>query len=420
MTSSAARLRLFHAGLPALLVLLALMPLGAAHGQAAGSAGSSPTDPPGTVQTVLKSRNQVVLGLSGKPASLTITIRSISTGHRLEGNASFELSSEGEPLEKTDSLTCAASLSFGCGVVARFSTTGRKAEPPSVYEAQLQDGVLTITAGVRKASEGKEADGKGAGGKGSEAKGTEVKSDFESFVAGIIDNTSVAVKVRVDQQQEFLFDLQRLAWPLADIAPDHPFSARFAGDPVLAGLKQRFPSRYLKIVDLVRKLVPDAGTLTQEAETRILESIHAAVGSLRPMVPDELLERIVANAAAAARQVGSGDLPLCNALAVAARSPLTVPGLKDSAVARAEYALWHEVIEQAHPRFIRKVPNDDLLPSTPTFEENMRVANESGCGMFAAVIEAILKLPREERRLWLRATVGTVEDLRAEAPPSRR
>ena len=89
-------------------------------------------------------------------------------------------------------------------------------------------------------------------------------------------------------------------------------------------------------------------------------------------------------------------------------------------MAREELALWQEVVEQAHPRFIRKVPNDDLLPSTPRFEENMRIANESGCGMFAAVIEAILKLPKEERRLWLRATVGTVEDLRAGDPPASR
>ena len=93
--------------------------------------------------------------------------------------------------------------------------------------------------------------------------------------------------------------------------------------------------------------------------------------------------------------------------------------MKDTDIARDEYALWQQVVEQANPRFIRKVPNEDLLPSTPRFEDNVRIANESGCGMFAAVIEAILKLPREERRLWLRATVGTVEDLRS-APASPR
>jgi hypothetical protein len=50
----------------------------------------------------------------------------------------------------------------------------------------------------------------------------------------------------------------------------------------------------------------------------------------------------------------------------------------------------------------------------------MRQANAAGCGMFAAVIEGILKLPRDERRLWLRATVGTVEDLRGDTGPRRR
>jgi hypothetical protein len=131
------------------------------------------------------------------------------------------------------------------------------------------------------------------------------------------------------------------------------------------------------------------------------------------MVSDELLERIVFNASAAAKAVGERDKALCNALAVASRSAVTVPELAGTELAREEYALWQQVVEQAGPRYLRKVPNEDLLPSTPRFEENVRVANESGCGLFAAVIEAILALPRDERRLWLRATVGTTEDLRA-------
>ena len=89
-------------------------------------------------------------------------------------------------------------------------------------------------------------------------------------------------------------------------------------------------------------------------------------------------------------------------------------------MAKEEYGLWQQVVEQAHARYIRKVPNEALQPSSDRFEANVRRANETGCGMFAAVTEAMLKLPPAERRLWLRATVGTVEDLRAEPPPAQR
>jgi len=101
-------------------------------------------------------------------------------------------------------------------------------------------------------------------------------------------------------------------------------------------------------------------------------------------------------------------------------SAATTPQLKDTPLAREEYELWRQVVEQAHPRFIRKVPNEALQPSSDRFEDNVRRANETGCGMFAAVTEAILNLPPAERRLWLRATVGTMEDLRAEPPPAAR
>jgi hypothetical protein len=406
MTSVAAGLRLVP------LVLILLLPGGAPRAQAPGGVQATTGSP--AVETVLQSRNKVVLGVTGKSATLIMTIRSSATGRRLKGEIAFALSAE-EPLEKTDTLTCAASLTFGCGVVARFSTARRKSESPSVFEAQLDDGTLRITSDGRQDRDTRSQESRPDPGKAGNP-----GDEFEKFVAALIENAEVAVKVRVDQQQEFLFDTRRLSWPLADFPPEHPFSMRFAGDPVLSGLKQRFPSQYLRIVNIVRQVVPDAGALPPEAEVRILEAMHGAVGSLRPMVPDDLLERVVANADAAARQIGSRDTALCNALAVAARSPVTVPELKDTAVAREELSLWRQMVEQAHPRFIRKVPNESLLPSTPRFEENMRVANESGCGMFAAVIEAILKLPRDERRLWLRATVGTVEDLRDSAPAARR
>jgi hypothetical protein len=374
---------------------------GPASPGAAAAASTSPAAPAAApLETVLQARNKVLLELGRKPVSLTMTIRSFSTGRQLQGEVSFALSGE-ESLEPTDDLTCAPSLSLGCGVVARFSLAGQKDETPTVFEARLEDGVFWI-----RDDPGKPDDAKAS-------------RSFETFVENAIEHTGASIKLRVDQQQEFLFDLRRLPWPLVDFSADSPFTKRFGTDPVLAALKKRFPDRLLKIVKVAREVVPEAGPLSPAAETRILEAIHAGIGSLRPMVPDELLEKIVMNADAAARQVGSRDLALCNSLAVAARSALTTPELKDTQVAKEEYDLWRQVVEQANPRFIRKVPNSELLPSTPRFEENMRQANAAGCGMFAAVIEAILKLPRDERRLWLRATVGTVEDLRVD-PPRRR
>ena len=344
----------------------------------------------GGVDTILHSRNTAVLELTGNPVSLSIAVHSRATGRDLAGDIAFTLEGD-ETLQPTDTLTCAPSLTFGCGVVVKFSSARSKSGPPTVLEARLEDGAFKITD----------------------------SRAFETFVQGLIENDTAGVKVRVDQQRDFIFDLRRMAWPLADFDADHPFAKRFSGDPVLAALKARYPARYLKIVQQVRKEVPQTGTLSVDAERRILDNLHATVGSLRPLVSDELLERIVFNASAAAKAVGTRDKALCNALAVAARSAVTEPSLKDTDIARDEYALWQQVVEQANPRFIRKVPNEDLLPSTPRFEDNVRIANESGCGMFAAVIEAILKLPREERRLWLRATVGTVEDLRS-APASPR
>jgi hypothetical protein len=375
-----------------------------ADGPAAGAAAATAAAPaasPAPVETVLQARNKVLLELNRKPVSLTMTIRSFSTARRLHGEVAFTISSE-EPLEPSDELTCAPSLSLGCGVVARFANPGQKDEAPVVFEAQLDNGVFRIQDNRNPTGD------------------AEAARNFETFVENLITHASVAVKVRVDQQQDFVFDLRRLPWPLAEFAADSPFMKRFGADPVLAGLKRRFPAQHLRIVKLARDIVPESGTLPPDAENRILEAMHAGIGSLRPMVPDELLEKIVMNADAAARMVGSRDLALCNALAVAARSALTTPELRDTPVAKEEYELWRQVVEQANPRFIRKVPNAELLPSTPRFEENVRQANASGCGMFAAVMEAILKLPRDERRLWLRATVGTVEDLRADTPPRRR
>jgi len=360
----------------------------------------SPAAAPPAVETVLQARNKVLLELGRKPVSLSMAIRSFSTGRRLHGEISFTLSGE-DKLEPTDDLTCVPSLTLGCGVVARFTSAGRSAGTPSVFEASVEDGVFWIRDPVK------------TGGAGD-------SRHFENFVESLIDNGSVAIKLRVDQQEEFVFDLRRLTWPLADFAPEHPFAQRFGGDPVLLALKRKFPARYLKVMHVAREVLPDAGTLEPDAETKILEAVHAGVGSLRPMVPDELLEKIVVNADAAARQVGARDPGLCNALAVAAKSSLTTAELKDTQLAKEEHELWRQVVETANPRFLRKVSNAELLPSTPRFEENMRQANASGCGMFAAVIEAILKLPRDERRLWLRATVGTVEDLRQEAGPRRR
>ena len=350
--------------------------------------------PPGSsgrIETVLQSRNKAELELAGKPVSLTIAIEALSSGRELNGNVSFKLVAD-EALEPTDNLTCSPSHALTCGVVLKFSAARKKPVPTTVLEATIEEGVFMI----------------------------EDSRDFETFIDGVINNDRLAVKLRVDQKRDFIFDLRQVAWPLADFGADHPFAKRFAGDPVLAALKKRYPARYLKIMTLVRKEVPDTGTLDPDAETKILDALHGTIGTLRPMVSDELLERIVANANAAAREIGSRDLALCNALAVAARSAVTTPELKDTQVARDEYELWQQVVEQANPRYIRKVPNEDLLPSTDRFENNVRIANQSGCGMFAAVIEAILKLPRHERRLWLRATVGTVEDLRADTDTPRR
>ena len=349
------------------------------------------------VQTVVESRNRVALELGGRPVSLVMTIRSLPAGRRLRGEISFVLRSD-EPPPATDDLTCAAALTSGCGVVARFSGPRRKPDIPMVIESEVSDGVVWIRSDRNRRGSDSPSD------------------DFENFVAGIIENPRVAIRVRVDQRQDFNFELRNLEWPLADFPDDHPFTRRFKDDPVLAGLRKRYPARYLKVFDVARQVAPDSGNLPAEAETRILEAMHAAVGGLRPMVPDELLEKIVMNAVAASREVGSRDPALCNALAVAARSAVTTPQLKDTAIAREEYELWRQVVEQANPRFIRKVPNEALQPSSDRFEDNVRRANESGCGMFAAVTEAMLALPPAERRLWLRATVGTVEDLRAEQP----
>jgi len=356
---------------------------------------------PAALETVLESRNRVALELGGKPVSLTMTIRSFASGRRLRGEISFVLRGE-EPPPPTDDLTCAASLSFGCGVVANFSMPRRKPDAPAVFESEVEDGVVWIRSDRNK--------------RGSDA----ASDDFEQFVAGIVEHPRVAVRVRVDQRQDFNFDLRNLPWPLADFSDDHPVTRRFKDDPVLAGLRKRFPSRYLKVFNVARQVAPEAGALSPEAETRILESMHAAVGGLRPMVPDELLEKIVMNAVTASRQVGSKDVALCNALAVAAKSAVATPQLADSGVAKEAYELWRQVVEQAHPRFVRRVPNEELQASSDRFEENVRRANETGCGMFAAVTEAMLKLPPAERRLWLRATVGTMEDIRAEPRPAPR
>lgn len=341
----------------------------------------------GVVETILKSKNTSLLQLGGNQVSLVLTIHSRATGAELAGDVTLALNGD-DTLPATDALTCAPSLTFGCGVVAKFKHGRSSERPPTVLEARLDDGKFIV--GDSRA--------------------------FETFVSGLIENSSVAIKVRVDQQRDFVFDLRGMPWPLADFAPDHPFARRFSDDPVLAALKRRFPARYLKIVTLARKESAQTGTLPADSERKILDALHATVGTLRPMVSDELLERIVFNASAAAKAVGARDPGLCNALAVAARSAVTTPQLKDTDLAREEYALWQQVVEQASPRFIRKIPNEDLLPSTPRFEDNVRRANESGCGMFAAVIDAILALPRDERRQWLRATVGTTEDLGA--PPA--
>lgn len=351
-------------------------------GNATAQQQSAPAQPPGDapVETVLYSRNTSMLELTGNTVSLAVRIHSRETGRDLIGTVEFELEGD-ESLDPTDALTCVPSLTLGCGVVARFSAPRSRSGPPTVLEVQVQDGVFRLS------------DGPG----------------FLAFIEGVVASDTMAIKLRVDQQRDFVVDLRAVRWPLAPFGPEHPFSRRFAGDPVLEGLKRRYPARYLRIVNLVRNEVPDKGTLSPEAERKILEAMHGAVASLRPMVPDELLERIVFNASAAAKAVGAQDPGLCNALAVAAKSAVTAPALQDTELARQEYALWQEVVEQSDPRFMRKVPNELLLPSTDRFEANVRIANDKGCGMFAAVIDAMLQLPPKERRLWLRATVGTTE-----------
>jgi hypothetical protein len=342
------------------------------------------------VETALRSRNTVMLELAGKEAALAIQVHSRRNARQLEGDIVFTLVGT-EDLPATDPLTCAPSLTMGCGVVARFNGTRRKDLPPTVLEARLEDGVFRVT------------DPEG----------------LERFIEGLVANDGLAVKLRVDQAREFEFDIRRVPWPLAAFDQDHPFAARFAEDPVLAALQARYPARYLRIVTLARRELPDTGPLSGEDERRILEAMHAEVARLRPMVPDALLERIVSNALAAAKAVGDKDPALCNALAVAARSAVTAPELKGTAIAQEEYELWRQTVEQASPTHLRKVPGEALLPSTPRFEENVRVANEQGCGMFEAVIEAMIELPRDERRLWLRATVGTMDDPRAPAQKRR-
>ena len=377
------------------IFIFLLRPAGAAFAQPAQDEAASGAAASAAVETLLESRNRVALELGGAPVALTITIRSFESGSKLRGEVSFVLRGDELP-PPTDDLTCSAALTSGCGVVAQFSGPRGKPDAPAVFESEVADGVVSIRSDRKRRGGGAASD------------------DFGKFVAGLVEHTRVAIKLRVDQKQDFSFDLRNLPWPLADFASDHPVSKRFGNDPVLAGLRKRFPSRYLKVFEVARQVTPDTGSLSPEAETRILESTHAAIGGLRPMVPDELLEKIVMNAVGASREVGAQDAALCNALAVAAKSAVTTPQLKDSPVAREEYELWRQVVEQAHPRFIRKVPNEALQPSSDRFEENVRRANDSGCGMFAAVTEAMLMLPTAERRLWLRATVGTMEDLRAE------
>lgn len=396
-----------------LLPLLLLMPpalLAAVPAVVEGSAAAP------AVETVLVSRNKVMLELGGQPVALELNVRSRATGRRLDGDVTFKLLTDA-PLDPTDELTCAPSLSLRCGIVARFSGPRSKAVPPVVFEASLEDNAFLIVENSKPGDQPESKGGETRAGKDTSA--VAAAEAFETFIQNLVASATVAVKVRVDQKEEFLFDLRRLPWPLAGFPPDHPFATRFANDPVLDGLKRRYPARYLKILEVARSVSPDDGTLSPEAEMKILDAMHAEVASLRPLVSDDLLERIVANADAAAKEVGARDLALCNALAVAARSAVTTPVLRGSRVAKEEYELWRQVVEQSHPRFIRKVPNEALQPSSDRFEDNMRRANESGCGMFAAVIEAILKLPAEERRLWLRATVGTVEDLRAQPAPAR-
>ncbi len=342
-----------------------------------------------TVETALRSSNTVKLELAGQAVSLAVVLQSRSTSRELEGDLAFRMLAEDGSVPDTDDITCTPSLTLGCGVVARFIGRRSRAAPPLVLEARVEDGVFRVRD----------------------------SEELAKFVEGLVASDTLAVKLRVDQADEFLLDIGQVPWPLAPFDPAHPFGERFGKDPVLAALQARFPGRYLRIVTLARRELPATGTLTPEDETKILEAMHAEVARLRPMVPDALLERIVANALAAAKAVGDEDPGLCNALAVAARSAVTAPQLRGGTIAQEEYDLWQETVEQANPRNLRKIPGEALLPSTPRFEHNVRIANERGCGMFEAVIEAMLALPPAERRLWLRATVGTMDDPRA---PLRR
>src|SRR5690606_3304351 len=108
---------------------------------------------------------------TGEAASLTIEIRSRNTGTELAGDISFRLEG-GESLPPTDHLICTPSLTVGCGVVARFSAARSRSGPPTVLEAQLDDGVFRITD----------------------------SAGFETFVESVIRSRAVAIKVRVDQK----------------------------------------------------------------------------------------------------------------------------------------------------------------------------------------------------------------------------
>lgn len=343
------------------------------------------------VETALESRNSALLELEEKSVRLAVRMQVRRTARQLDGEIAFRMQAEDGSVPDTDAITCTPSLTLGCGAVARFVNRRAKAEPPVVLEARVEDGVFRV----------RDPEG------------------LDRFVEGLVNSDTLAVKLRVDQAEEFLIDIRQVPWPLPPFDATHPFAGRFNDDPVLLALRERFPARYLRIVSLARRELPEEGPLSLDDETRILEAMHAEVGRLRPMVPDALLERIVANALAAAKAIGDKDPGLCNALAVAARSAVTAPELRGGSIAQAEYALWKETVEQASPRHLRKVPSEALQPSTARFEHNVRVANERGCGMFAAVIEAMLELPRDERRLWLRATVGTLEDPRAPATQRR-
>ena len=132
----------------------------------------------------------------GPPVSLTITIRSFESSSRLQGNVSFVLRGEEAP-PITDDLTCAASLSFGCGVVANFSMPRKQPDAPAVFESEVEDGVVWIRSDRNR--------------RGSDA----ASDDFEQFVAAVIEHPRVAVRVRVDQRQDSIstFAICHGRWP---------------------------------------------------------------------------------------------------------------------------------------------------------------------------------------------------------------